>query len=261
MRGPGTSHSGIATSMCAPASTVAMVSGGAQARAVATTCCGASRPGPASRPGAATAAAASRRAASCFAARPASGGQSGAGARGQHPGRRGDRQAQRGRAGEPAAGRRRPGLADQDGPRRVVPPRRDHLGLVHAQPDDEVGRAEQRPLHRAAGDQPGRLGGGIRQHAAGPVGVQRRDTAPGQRVPDRRGCRYRARAEQHHRPPRPPHRLSQHRLRQHRLRQYRAAARAAVFCASRSVWASTPFSTRRRRAGRPDPPRCRPCSR
>ena len=68
--GSGTSHSGIATSMCAPASTVAMVSGGAQARAVATTCCGASRPG------AATAAAASRRAASCRAARPASGGHS-----------------------------------------------------------------------------------------------------------------------------------------------------------------------------------------
>ena len=69
-RGPGTSHSGMATSMCAPASTVAMVSGGAQARAVATTCCGASRPG------AAVAAAASRRAASAFAARPASGGHS-----------------------------------------------------------------------------------------------------------------------------------------------------------------------------------------
>ena len=68
--GWGTSHSGMAASMCAPASTVAMVSGGAQARAVATTCCGASRPGTA------TAAAASRRAASALAARPASAGQS-----------------------------------------------------------------------------------------------------------------------------------------------------------------------------------------
>ena len=74
-RGPGTSHSGMATSMCAPASTAAMVSGGVQARAVATTCCGASRPG------AAAAVAASRRAASRLAARPAPGAQSWPGAR------------------------------------------------------------------------------------------------------------------------------------------------------------------------------------
>jgi hypothetical protein len=69
-RGSGTSHSGIATSMCAPASTVAMVSAGVQARAVATTCCGASSPGEA------TATAASRAAASALAARPTPGGQS-----------------------------------------------------------------------------------------------------------------------------------------------------------------------------------------
>ena len=70
LRGSGTSHSGMATSMCAPASTVAMVSGGVQARTVATTCWGASSPGEA------TAAAASRAAASVLAARPAPGGQS-----------------------------------------------------------------------------------------------------------------------------------------------------------------------------------------
>ena len=58
--GSGTSHSGMATSMCAPASTVAMVSGGVQARTVATTCWGASRPGEA------TAADASRAAASVW---------------------------------------------------------------------------------------------------------------------------------------------------------------------------------------------------
>ena len=70
LRGSGTSHSGMATSMCAPASTVAMVSGGVPPRTVATTCCGASRPGEA------TDAAASRAAASVLAARPAAGGQS-----------------------------------------------------------------------------------------------------------------------------------------------------------------------------------------
>jgi len=69
-RGSGTSHSGMATSMCAPASTVAMVCGGVCARTVATTCCGASRPG------AATAVAMSRPAASARAARPAPGGHS-----------------------------------------------------------------------------------------------------------------------------------------------------------------------------------------
>jgi hypothetical protein len=70
LRGSGTSHSGMATSMCAPASTVAMVSGGVPARTVTTTCWGASRPGEA------MAADRSRPAASVLAARPAPGGQS-----------------------------------------------------------------------------------------------------------------------------------------------------------------------------------------
>ena len=70
-RGWSTSHSGITASMCAPASTVAIVSGGVCARVTAATCCGASVPG------AALAASASRRAASARAARPAPGAQRG----------------------------------------------------------------------------------------------------------------------------------------------------------------------------------------
>ena len=66
-----TSHSGITASMCAPASTVAIVSGGVCARATAATCCGASVPG------AAMAAWPSRRAVSARAARPAPGVQRG----------------------------------------------------------------------------------------------------------------------------------------------------------------------------------------
>ena len=77
--GSGTSHNGIATSMCAPASTVAIVSAGVPARTVRTTCWGVSRPGAAGG-GAVTPsavpAARSLRVASSLAARPASSGQS-----------------------------------------------------------------------------------------------------------------------------------------------------------------------------------------
>src|SRR5262249_34938724 len=159
--------------------------------------------------------------------------------------------AQRGRAAEPAAGRRRPRLGDQDGPRRVVPPRRDHLDLVHAEPDYEVGRAEQRPLHRAAGDKTRRLGGGVRQDTAGPGGVQRREAGwvGGRGGPPRAGG------------PRPaavggtaPGPSSPTGRRAARPASASTAsastARAAVSSVARGVWDSTPFSAHRR-PGRP----------
>ena len=138
---------------------------------------------------------------------------------GQHLRRSGQRYPYRDRAGEVAAvrgvgclGRARQApragrwLGDQDSLRGVVPRGRNHLGLVHAEPDDEVGRGQQRPLHRAPGDQAGRLGGGVREDAARPVGVQRRDAAARQGRPDGGGPRDGARAQQQHRAPRRPQR-------------------------------------------------------
>ena len=95
------------------------------------------------------------------------------------------------------------GCGDQHRGRGVLPGRRDHLGLVHAQPDDEVGVGQQRPLHRAAGDQPARFGRGVRHDAARPVGVQRRDPAADHGGPDRGGVPHGVRAEQQDRPPGP----------------------------------------------------------
>jgi hypothetical protein len=85
--------------------------------------------------------------------------------------------------------------------RGVIPGRRDHLGLVHTQADDEVGVRQQRPLHRPAGDQPACVGRGIGHDATRPVGVQRGDPAAGHGGPDGGGVRDSVRAEQQDWPP------------------------------------------------------------
>ena len=152
-------------------------------------------------------AAVSRRcaAASARAARPARGPARPGGRRParQQANGRGERGGQGGGPGEVAGG---PGLsggpvADQHSSRSVVPVGRDHLGLVHAQPDDEVRLGQQRPFHGAAGDQAACFSGGVRHDTARPVGVQHRDPAADHGGPDSGRVRARVRAKQQDRPP------------------------------------------------------------